>query len=367
MSYIQHMTRVGEGQYGTVFRCELAPLLITPTQFATSNLHVAVKSMFITDGDRDEWTVRREVVLLLALNGFAPVCPSFVPMFAYFERAIVSGSSVHVIEELGKCTVRELLRQTNPAPPPGVLMSVIGQLFMAIVFLISKLDMCHNDLYERNILYLPLRDARNIFKYAVDEGCDVYVRTCGAYVMVCDYGHASTSHPVAKQTHDFAHTRFRDNCEFDHLDPLCYHVLRCGNVPPYVRDILTVFICITRCISQNGVLKKMREVRCILSWLDEGYQELAKECTTEDSRFHVRENVCDFILGRMHRFVLRRHELKDYYGVPKCAADVSDTFDMRSCSAERVRSVFDEALETYQRRDKPYVFANFGDPNLSES
>lgn len=117
---------------------------------------------------------------------------------------------------------------------------VLFQILSALTCLSSAFEIVHNDLYPRNVLVRHLSCPHAIF-YGMAGAW--YVLNCSVMVAISDFGIASSPllgtpdhrpevscpHPVSLP----AGTRYSSI-------PLCSHVLRFYNLPPYSRDVYTV-------------------------------------------------------------------------------------------------------------------------------
>lgn len=151
-------------------------------------------------------------------------------------------------------TIRDWLKNAKPGHlRTADVMSVVLQIFMAVCAMGKHLELCHNDLYFKNILYSRCDPREMVYKLG---GAQYSIRKCNMLVKITDFGIATSPKVLFKSHTDLSHlvrsnvaVRSHSEIEFTH------HILDYEGVQPYARDAAVVLRTLTLMTSLSQKVK----------------------------------------------------------------------------------------------------------------
>lgn len=232
---------LGQGVYGKVYEVMFRSANRNAMPYAFALKRVQVNNVSKESRADIVEKIMREIQSFGFTNGlvYLRICPNFTLVPRTFFTKIPSTTSnlslicCMIIMERESGTFREWLRMSSQHSEETV-MGCILQIFMGIAALVRHLDICHNDLYFKNVLYTECQPFD--LNYSLNGHC-YRIRNCSMLIKISDFGiasspkilridHSNLTHLVMKnlpignlQTFDFGH-----------------HILDYINVPPYARD-----------------------------------------------------------------------------------------------------------------------------------
>lgn len=232
---------LGEGVYGIVYD---AILRAKPV----SGCHVAVKSISTKDRPADRRGLLKRLVREEAACAFLNalvllrVCPNFVIFYKAFLTRNHKKTNLHhylILMEKADGNLKEWVK-THHSRDLRSFMSCCLQICMAIVSMTSHVDLCHNDLYLKNILFNEIYPTNYTY---VCYGRTYTLPACRFIFKVSDFGICSSPTYLDNSTHMEMHDMTPENRHFTGVTDFEFgkHILEYRNVPPFARD-LVVFL-----------------------------------------------------------------------------------------------------------------------------
>lgn len=159
-----------------------------------------------------------------------------------------------IIMERESGTVRDWLKMAKPGSlRTADVMEVMLQVFMAICAMGKHLELCHNDMYFKNILYSQCDSREMVYKLA---GAQYTIRRCKMLVKITDFGIATSPKVLFKSHTDLTHL-VRGNLHVSSHSEIefTHHILDYENVQPYARDPAVVLRTLTLMSSLSQKVK----------------------------------------------------------------------------------------------------------------
>lgn len=228
------------------------------------------------DGDEEEedllllGSLLREDVACAYLSGLVlgMVCPNFMLV----HRGFISKNSPEnkmeflMISELAEGTLAQWLRSSRKKRDhifgsPEQILPLVLQLCMAVCAATSALDIVHNDLYFKNVLWISnAASPSHRIRYALRRGGEKqqqrqqrYCVTSPILLLVGDLG-ISSSPAVLENDHDSLQRRMHSRKKVPGVTRLVdvrfdRHILEYVDLPPLKRDLAIVFNSFLECIA----------------------------------------------------------------------------------------------------------------------
>lgn len=239
---------LGKGVYGVVYEATLIGKKVQ---------NIAIKSVNTLDDPQNRETVLGKIMREGMAYAYlcALVCMNICPNFALVHRAFLTRHSQHnkmycylLVMEKADGNMKEwvhLQKDINVSnsqkwiSEPHVLMSAVFQIFMAISACSQHINLVHNDLYLKNILYNRISKTTLVYHFRNRTYC---LCDCEFLFKISDFGICSSPTHLDNEHNDMVlMTKVcrRVNSLLD-LD-FSNHILEYQNVDPYARDSI-VFI-----------------------------------------------------------------------------------------------------------------------------
>jgi serine/threonine protein kinase len=237
---------LGKGVYGVVYEATI----ISPLPPALSiTQSIAIKSISTLDQPTSRENVltkmMREEMAYAYLNAlvFLRICPNFALVHKSFLSRHRQQHKMYcylLTMEKADGNLREWISLKKPdsntkwVSSPSVFMFAVFQLFVAITAYGTHLNMVHNDLYLKNILYNSIPKTTMIYHF---RNRTYTLPNCEFLFKVSDFGICSSPTYLQNEHRDMVlMTKERRHApslvEFDFSN----HVLEYGNILPFARD-----------------------------------------------------------------------------------------------------------------------------------
>jgi serine/threonine protein kinase len=274
---------LGKGVYGIVYS---ALMRVKPV----AGSHIAVKSISTKDRPNDRLGLLKRLVREEAACAFLNalvllrVCPNFVMFYKAFLTRNYKRTNLHhylILMEKADGNLKQWV-DTRAGKTLPAYMSCMLQICMAIVSMASHVDLCHNDLYLKNILYNEIYSTHYTY---VCYGRTYTISNCRHLFKISDFGICSSPTYLKNQSHMEMHDmtpeqrHFTGTADFD----FSKHILEYNNVPPFARDLI-VFL---RSMSYYAVHEACK------SWNRSAMQVLTNRIN--DGHFYNAHDIRDFV------------------------------------------------------------------------
>lgn len=273
---------LGKGVYGKVYEMKVRSreqsVDYMPYTFALKLVQVHNTDKFDRSSTIEK--IMREIQAFGYTNGlvYLRICPNFtLAPRTFFAKVVTTAQQsgetkkmrssfcCMIVMERESGTYKEWLVANGANAPVNEILGHVLQMFMGIAALAKHLEMCHNDLYFKNVLYSTCQPVN--IKYIL-MGSTFYVPNSTLNIKISDFGiatspkvlrigHTELGHLVTKK---LALSSFTD---FDFSN----HILDYANIPPYARDSAVVLRSLSKTQHINPRLR---------TWADYGLKMLDK-------------------------------------------------------------------------------------------
>lgn len=232
---------LGKGEYGIVYDCNVS---CRQEQIR----RVAIKIVTTPDNPtKRELTLARmlrEEIACAYLNSlvFLRVCPNFVLVHKSFLSRHTKKENIFCFllsMEKADGNFRQWTKEKAAVfREPFNFMQCMFQIFIAMVVYGTYIDMVHNDLYLKNILYNNIPKTTFVYQF---RGRKYYLNRCEVLLKISDLGICS-SLQYLKNSHkdmcNIASTKRHASSLVDY--DFAHHVLEYTSIPAFCRDAVTV-------------------------------------------------------------------------------------------------------------------------------
>lgn len=237
---IQLKHQLGKGAYGTVYAAQI------------QNRTVAIKSVGAEVTDAEQKVVfeklLREEMAHIYLNAlvFLKVCPNYTLVHASFFSQHRHQKGLYcflMCVEKADGDMKKWIegQQYGHLHDQTTLFHAIFQVVMGIVCYITHLDITHNDLYLKNILYTDYTEPTTI-SYSFD-GEEYRLYQTRYLFQIADFGICSSPKYLLNDHDEIQKTYTKQNrhCSSFLTFNFNNHIIEYGNIHRYVRDIAVFF------------------------------------------------------------------------------------------------------------------------------